>query len=102
MVLDNDGILVTTAGKKISTLSIDSVQAQHAGTYTCVAKNRAGSTSYAAELLVNGTSFSFCFNFSSYFSKSFNLFSCSPNPPFQFWRRNYEYRRLNFSHLYDQ
>ncbi|XP_068899413.1 cell adhesion molecule Dscam1 isoform X9 [Tenebrio molitor] len=49
----SDGILVSNAGKKISTLSIDSVQAEHAGTYTCVAENRAGKFSYSAELLVN-------------------------------------------------
>ncbi|XP_063932328.1 cell adhesion molecule Dscam1 isoform X2 [Zophobas morio] len=48
-----DGVLVSTAGKKISTLSIDSVQAEHAGNYTCVAENKAGTFSYTAELLVN-------------------------------------------------
>ncbi|XP_044270324.1 Down syndrome cell adhesion molecule-like protein Dscam2 isoform X46 [Tribolium madens] len=53
MVRDSDGILVSTAGRKISTLSIDLVQAQHAGTYTCLAQNRAGTTSYSADLLVN-------------------------------------------------
>lgn len=59
----SDGILVSNAGKKISTLSIDSVQAEHAGTYTCVAENRAGKFSYSAELLVNGTFICFVSSF---------------------------------------
>lgn len=54
----NDGILITKAGKKISTLSIDSVQEVHSGIYTCVAENQAGQSSFSADLHVNGTNFS--------------------------------------------
>lgn len=53
---NNDGILVTRAGLKISAISIDSANARHCGNYTCFAKNRAGITSYSAQLLVNGDS----------------------------------------------
>lgn len=49
-----DGILVSKVGAKISTITIDSVQENHAGLYTCVAENRAGKTQYSAELFVNG------------------------------------------------
>lgn len=48
------GITVVKGGKRISLLSIDSVHAGHAGNYTCKAKNRAASTEYSAELIVNG------------------------------------------------
>lgn len=41
-------------GKRNSVLSIDSAGAQHAGNYTCVAKNRADTAAYSAELVVNG------------------------------------------------
>lgn len=56
-VEDIPGVMVAMVGKKISTLSIDSVQAEHAGTYTCMAKNSAGVASYSAVLNVKGTIF---------------------------------------------
>lgn len=49
------GISANSIGKKISTLSIDSVQEEHKGIYTCTSSNRAGTSSYSAELFVNGT-----------------------------------------------
>lgn len=48
------GITVSKVGSKISTISIDSVQESHAGSYTCIAENRAGQTQYNVELYVNG------------------------------------------------
>ncbi|XP_068899409.1 cell adhesion molecule Dscam1 isoform X6 [Tenebrio molitor] len=52
--LTNDGnIAILKMSKKISTLSIDSAQAEHVGEYTCTAQNSAGSTSYSAFLNVN-------------------------------------------------
>lgn len=54
-VTDLDGISVMRTNKRISQLSIDSVQAHHCGDYVCIAKNKAGSTSYTATLHVNGT-----------------------------------------------
>lgn len=46
-------VLATT--KKNSILSIESVAARHAGTYTCSASNKAGVASYSSVLKVNGT-----------------------------------------------
>lgn len=54
-VANTDGIAVSRVNKKISTLSIDFVQAEHSGAYTCLAKNSAGTASYTAHLYVNGT-----------------------------------------------
>lgn len=56
----NDGIIANKVGKKVANLIIDSVQAFHAGEYTCVARNKAGMTSYSTYLHVNGT-YSVCF-----------------------------------------
>lgn len=50
------GITISKVNKRLSALSIESVQAEHAGRYTCIAKNAAGSDSYSAYLNVNGTS----------------------------------------------
>lgn len=48
-------VTVSKSGKKSKQLSIEAVTAQHAGEYTCVASNLAGSTSRSAVLEVNGT-----------------------------------------------
>lgn len=53
-VEESQRISVTTT-KRNSLLSIDSASPSHAGTYTCVASNAAGATTYSAELIVNGT-----------------------------------------------
>lgn len=57
------GITTLRTNKRISQLSIDSVQAEHAGEFTCVAKNRAGMATYSTILHVNGTKFSFFVEF---------------------------------------
>lgn len=54
-ISDGDGISMTQVNKKISMLSIDSVQAYNIGEYTCVATNIAGTSSYSTYLHVNGT-----------------------------------------------
>lgn len=51
----DDNIAVSKVGNRASLLSISSVGRSNAGTYTCVATNDAGATSYAATLDVNGT-----------------------------------------------
>lgn len=55
-------ISITKNGKKVSLLLIDSVTARHAGEYTCVASNSAGSRSHSAFLAVNGTFLTFNVN----------------------------------------
>lgn len=52
----NDYLGATTSkiGKKVSVLTIDSVNGHNAGNYTCIAKNKAQTTEYTAELVVNG------------------------------------------------
>ncbi|XP_063932391.1 cell adhesion molecule Dscam1 isoform X10 [Zophobas morio] len=50
---NNEGILITKAGRKVSSLTIDSVQAEHAGVYTCIAENKAGLNTHSAYLRVN-------------------------------------------------
>lgn len=47
-------VIITKSGKKVSLLVIDSVSAHHAGEYTCVASNMAGSSTHSAVLSVNG------------------------------------------------
>lgn len=49
------GLTTLRTNKRISQLSIDSVQAEHSGEFTCVAKNPAGMATYSAILHVNGT-----------------------------------------------
>ncbi|KAL3270306.1 hypothetical protein HHI36_009357 [Cryptolaemus montrouzieri] len=48
------GIMVSMFGSKISALRIDSVQEIHAGTYTCLAQNPAGTAFLSTNLYVNG------------------------------------------------
>lgn len=48
-------IVIAESGKRTKQLTIDSVNAQHVGEYTCVASNIAGSTSRTAVLSVNGS-----------------------------------------------
>lgn len=53
--LKPDGnIAILKTSKKISTLSFDSLQAEHIGQYTCLAKNQAGFTRFSTYLSVNG------------------------------------------------
>lgn len=47
-------IVVSEIGKRAKQLTIDSVAAKHAGEYTCVAENSAGSRMRSAVLSVNG------------------------------------------------
>lgn len=51
---DNFGVTVIETGKRTKQLTIDNVDARHAGEYTCIASNIAGSVSRSAELVVNG------------------------------------------------
>lgn len=50
------GVNVFKAGARASSLSIDSVRAEHSGGYSCVARNAAGNSNFTAILHVNGIS----------------------------------------------
>lgn len=54
-VNDIPGVSVSKINNRISTLSIESVEDIHAGTYTCFAANKAGRVSHTSLLNVNGT-----------------------------------------------
>ena len=66
------GVTIVKGGKKISLLSIDSVHGGHAGNYTCIAKNEADTTSYTAELVVNGIKINFLVSYISYFNYAYS------------------------------
>lgn len=57
-VSEHHGISILRTNKRISQLSIDSVQAEHNGVYECVASNSAGVARHSAQLRVNGSSIS--------------------------------------------
>ncbi|XP_046962712.1 Down syndrome cell adhesion molecule-like protein Dscam2 isoform X25 [Vanessa cardui] len=48
-----NGLFITRNGKRISVLSIENVQHEHIGNYTCIAENEAGRSSHSAILNVN-------------------------------------------------
>lgn len=48
------GISTVMIGKKLSVMSIESVNGKHAGNYTCQTANKAATVNYIAELVVNG------------------------------------------------
>lgn len=47
-------IITQKLGKRINNLIIDSVSEKHAGNYSCIAENAAGSAEFSAELMVIG------------------------------------------------
>lgn len=69
------GINIFQTNKRNSQLSIDYIQAEHAGNFVCTATNDAGSTFHETTLRVNGTFFPS--NFFCSFTK---------NPSIYFWR----------------
>lgn len=50
----DDGISLSKVGKHTHFLNIDSVNAEHAGNYSCVAVNLAGVATHSTNLIVNG------------------------------------------------
>lgn len=53
--VDESLVSISKGGKRMSFLTIDSVTGYHAGNYTCVALNPAGSVEHSSRLIVNGT-----------------------------------------------
>ena len=53
-VKSHKGIVIMKTGKFISVLSIESVNANHAGNYSCIATNHAGHSELCTRLSVNG------------------------------------------------
>lgn len=51
----SEDIIISESGRRAKQLTIEGVGADHAGEYTCVGTNIAGSTSRTAMLAVNGT-----------------------------------------------
>lgn len=51
-----NNVFISRSGKRISLLSIENVQHEHIGNYTCIAENEAGISSHSAVLTVNGIS----------------------------------------------
>lgn len=50
------GVSTSKVGKRVSVLTIDSVNHDHAGNYTCKARNHATTVNFTAELVINGIS----------------------------------------------
>lgn len=55
LISNVDGISVVQTNKRISQLSIESVQANHAGNYTCITSNSVATATHTTFLHVNGT-----------------------------------------------
>lgn len=55
---NNDrGVIIQHSGRRVSTLTLESIRDFNAGNYSCLARNVAGSSEQSAELIVNGSSF---------------------------------------------
>lgn len=54
-ISDNDDLIsMGRLGHRLFALNIDSLQGEHSGNYTCLAKNVAGTAEHTAVLIVNG------------------------------------------------
>lgn len=85
-VSEQEGIFTSYVGKRVSTLAIDSVRAEHSGEYTCSATNSAGSTNFTTYLNVNGINLGSILNIALFIFKCcfmrFFFHSPSPNSTF--------------------
>lgn len=52
--INDRGVAIHNSGRRISTLTLESISAYNAGNYTCLARNQAGTSTQTAELIVNG------------------------------------------------
>lgn len=65
-----NGVVINRNGKRISVLSIENVQHEHIGNYTCIAENDAGISSHSAVLNVNGIKNYNCHEINFYFIRT--------------------------------
>lgn len=65
-----NGVVINRNGKRISVLSIENVQHEHIGNYTCIAENDAGISSHSAVLNVNGIKTCICHKMNFYFIRT--------------------------------
>lgn len=54
LMKNSEGIVITYPTKRVSSLTIDSVEAEHTGNYTCSASNPGASINFTTALHVNG------------------------------------------------
>jgi hypothetical protein len=54
-VAQDEGIGINRVSKRVSTLSIDNVQRNHVGNYSCLASNSAATDAFVTSLVINGT-----------------------------------------------
>ena len=54
IVNGEDGVTLMRMNPRTSSLNINALEGKHRGVYQCIANNKAGFTSYSAELHVNG------------------------------------------------
>lgn len=101
-VQSGDGVSVTFVTKRLSALSIDSVQAEHAGKYACIASNDAGFAAYSSHLNVNGRKYVIFAGVVFFYRSAFCYlnFSSSSNFTFRFRRGASEFRRSRFINLF--
>lgn len=52
-IASGQGIVINNM-KRVSLITLESVHAEHAGTYECIVANKAGVASYSSELNING------------------------------------------------
>lgn len=84
VITPNDGVTITTL-KRLSTMSIDFVDARHSGNYTCSTSNLAGTSSHVASLYVNGTHLNnFWFRFKLLYPKTHTFPVLPQIAPFEF------------------
>lgn len=55
----DSGITIMKTSKRVSQLNIDVIKPEHAGKYTCLAKNKAGEAEFSAYLQINGSIMNF-------------------------------------------
>lgn len=53
-LMDDSSVSVLKSSSRISGLTFESLDDRHRGTYTCIAKNKAGRAKFSTDLNING------------------------------------------------